>query len=376
MKDWIGIVDCRVDEKLENDFLTLNLWGKSVFEYPLEEVAKCGLGTVIVLANTDFVKESIFTLYGNAVSIMENFDYESYKGKKVLFVSGRAPLVKYSTLKNAINMYRGGVMSTVVATRTVKLPHTLKKISLLGENANDERNVFVLFDGFSENVTHFELTPMESVVINSRNDFELALILKKKELNAPLLRKQILARIEEKKAIFSDENKNGICLVGHSQIDFWNVENLKNHKVRNCGIAGISSKEYYDDILSKNLLKCTEDLYLVMHGTNDIVYELDMCEVVCNIQKTIDYIKERKAKAKIYFLECLTVNGRLDRSNKTILKLNAELRKSLKNVTMIEASSMNDEYGLLKKDYTKDGLHLSEKGYEVLQKVVEEAIDE
>ena len=108
MKDWIGIVDCRVDEKLENDFLTLNLWGKSVFEYPLEEVAKCGLGTVIVLANTDFVKESIFTLYGNAVSIMENFDYESYKGKKVLFVSGRAPLVKYSTLKNAINMYRGG----------------------------------------------------------------------------------------------------------------------------------------------------------------------------------------------------------------------------------------------------------------------------
>lgn len=108
MKDWIGIVDCRVDEKLENDFLTLNLWGKSVFEYPLEEVVKCGLGTVIVLANTDFVKESIFTLYGNAVSIMENFDYESYKGKKVLFVSGRASLVKYSTLKNAINMYGGG----------------------------------------------------------------------------------------------------------------------------------------------------------------------------------------------------------------------------------------------------------------------------
>ena len=376
MKDWIGIVDCRVDEKLENDFLTLNLWGKSVFEYPLEEVAKCGLGTVIVLANTDFVKESIFTLYGNAVSIMENFNYESYKGKKVLFVSGRAPLVKYSTLKNAINMYRGGVMSTVVATRTVKLPHTLKKISLLGENANDERNVFVLFDGFSENVTHFELTPMESVVINSRNDFELALILKKKELNAPLLRKQILARIEEKKAIFSDENKNGICLIGHSQIDFWNVENLKNHKVRNCGIAGISSLEYYDEILSKKLINCTEDLYLVMHGTNDIVYELDIREVVCNIQKTIDYIKERKTSAKIYFLECLTVNGRLDRSNKTILKLNAELRKSLKNVTMIETSSMNDEYGLLKKDYTKDGLHLSEKGYEVLQKIVEEAIDE
>lgn len=267
-------------------------------------------------------------------------------------------------------------MSTVVETRTVNIPSTLNNISLLGNVHNEEKNVFVLFDGSSESVKHFELTPMESVVINSKNDFELALILKKKELNAPILRKQILARIEEKKAVFAAENKNGICLVGHSQIDFWGIENIKNHKVRNCGNAGISSKEYYDDILSKNLLKCSEDLYLVMHGTNDIVYELDMNEIVCSIQKTVDYIKERKPCAKIYFLECLTVNGRLDRSNKTVLNLNEELKQSLKNVIMIETSSMNDEYGLLKKEYTKDGLHLSDKGYEVLQKIVEEALNE
>ena len=267
-------------------------------------------------------------------------------------------------------------MSTVVKTRTVKLPSTLSNISLLGNVHNEEKNVFVLFDGSSAYVKHFELTPMESVVINSKNDFELTLILKKKELNAPILRKQILARIEEKKPVFASENKNGICLIGHSQIDFWGTETIKNHKVRNCGIAGISSKEYYDDILSKNLLSCSEDLYLVMHGTNDIVYELDMSEIVCSIQKTIDYIKERKQNAKIYFLECLTVNGRLDRSNKTVLKLNTELKQSLKDVTMITTSSLNDEYGLLKSEYTKDGLHLSDKGYEVLKKIVEEAMDE
>lgn len=267
-------------------------------------------------------------------------------------------------------------MSTVVETRTVKLPSTLNHISLLGNVNNVEKNVFVLFDGSSESIKHFELTPMESVVINSKNDFELALILKKKELNAPILRKQILSRIEEKKSVCASENKKGICLVGHSQIDFWDIETIGNYKVRNCGIAGISSKEYYDDILSKNLLNCSEDLYLVMHGTNDIVYELDMSEIVCSIQKTIDYIKERKPNAKIYFLKCITVNGRLDRSNKTILKLNNALKQSLKDVIMIETSSMNDEYGLLKKEYTKDGLHLSEKGYGVLKKIVEEAINE
>nr|WP_318717314.1 GDSL-type esterase/lipase family protein [uncultured Treponema sp.] len=376
MNDWIGIVDCRVDDSLENDYLTLNLWGKPVFEYPLGEVSKFDFDKIIVLANTGFVKNAVSNLYGNTVSIKDDFDYKAYQGKKVLYVSGRAPLVKFETMQKAINMYKTGILSTVVETRNVKLSFTLNNISLLGNVHNEEKNVFVLFDGSSEFIKHFELTPMESVVINSKNDFELALILKKKELNAPILRKQILARIEEKKIVFASENKNGICLIGHSQIDFWGTENIKNHKVRNCGIAGISSKEYYDDILSKNLLTCSEDLYLVMHGTNDIVYELDMSEIVCSVQKTVDYIRERKPEAKIYFLKCITVNGRLDRSNKTILKLNNALKQSLKDVIMIETSSMNDEYGLLKKEYTKDGLHLSEKGYGVLKKIVEEAINE
>lgn len=33
-------VDCRVDEQLDNNFLTLNLWGKPVFLYVLEELFK------------------------------------------------------------------------------------------------------------------------------------------------------------------------------------------------------------------------------------------------------------------------------------------------------------------------------------------------
>ena len=69
MNDWVGIIDCRVDDSLENDFLTLNLWGKPVFEYPLEEVSKCDLDKVIVLANSDFIKKTVSNLYGNTVSI-------------------------------------------------------------------------------------------------------------------------------------------------------------------------------------------------------------------------------------------------------------------------------------------------------------------
>ena len=108
MNDWIGIVDCRVDDSLENDYLTLNLWGKPVFEYPLGEVSKCDLDKIIVLANTGFVKNAVSSLYGNIVSIKDKFDYKAYQGKKVLYVSGRAPLVKSGTIKSAINIYGGG----------------------------------------------------------------------------------------------------------------------------------------------------------------------------------------------------------------------------------------------------------------------------
>ena len=108
-----------------------------------------------------------------------------------------------------------------------------------------------------------------------------------------------------------------------------------------------------------------------MHGTNDIVYETDLSEIIKNIERTINYIKERKPGATIYFLTCLKVNGKLDRSNKAIDKLNDAFSANLKNVRLIDTGALNDEFGLLKSEYTKDGLHLSDKGYEILQNIVE-----
>ena len=376
MRDWLVIVDCRVDNTLDNDFLTLNLWGKPVYEYPLEEVLKCDFKICVVLTDSDLIKRNVASMYGNKVLVTDEIDYKRYDGSKFVLVSGRAPLVKSGTLLRAVKSYGGGCMYTVISDRTVSIPLTISKISLLGDACKSERNAFAIFDGKTENVSQFELSLMEGTVINNKNDFELALILKKKELNASLLRKQILNRIEEKKTVFTSENYGGICLVGHSQIDFWNIDSIKNHKVRNCGIAGISSLEYYNDILTKNLLDCSEDIYLVMHGTNDIVYEADLSEIIKNIERTINYIKERKPGATIYFLTCLKVNGRLDRDNKTIDKLNDVFSANLKNVRLIYTGALNDEFGLLKSEYTKDGLHLSDKGYEILQNIVEEAIDE
>lgn len=111
-----------------------------------------------------------------------------------------------------------------------------------------------------------------------------------------------------------------------------------------------------------------------MHGTNDIVYEKTYDEIAASIQKSIDYVLDKRADASIYFIECLHVNGRLDRSNNKIEKLNEYLYNHLKYVKWISMSRMDDKYGNLKAEYTIDGLHLSDEGYTVFQKIIEENI--
>ena len=224
-----------------------------------------------------------------------------------------------------------------------------------------------------KNYVFYPVKNKEGVVINTDNDFELALVLKKKQENRPNVLKMIDRIISEKQKCFREPIKEkSVCLVGHSQFDQWNVDNLAGYKVRNCGVSGISSFEYNEKILKPALLNCEADCFLIMHGTNDIVWDYSINEMIESICKTIEYIKARNCIAPIIFVSCIHVNGRLDRSNARIDKLNENLKKVLEDkVTWIDTSFMDDQYGELKEEYTKDGLHLSDEGYRALRNEIE-----
>lgn len=51
----------------------------------------------------------------------------------------------------------------------------------------------------TERISYFDLPQSEALVVNSVNEFELALILMKKKLGRSLLTESILSRIQEKK---------------------------------------------------------------------------------------------------------------------------------------------------------------------------------
>ena len=54
--------------------------------------------------------------------------------------------------------------------------------------------------------------------------------------------------------------------------------------------------------------------------------------------------------------------------------LNAYLKNCLQDITWICTDAFDDEFKNLKAEYTIDGLHLSERGYELLQQILEKEI--
>ncbi len=379
-------VDCRIDDSLENDFLNLNLNGKPVFCYVIQELIKIidclKSDTIFIATNSEKISNTVKnmlkmqfsdTVGGRKICITN----EMPSTYPLLIVSGRAAFLKNVTIEKALSEWKEGFLYSAVNSRVIntELKNPNNAISFLGDEIIRPVNAFTITDGINEISNAFLINETEGVVINTKNDFELALILKRKEDNQKILQQSIKDRIEEKKHIFQDaSNEKGVCLIGHSQIDNWLDSRLGELSLRNCGVRGISSFEYTDYILKSDLLACAEDIYVIMHGTNDIVYDYSLEQIAKSIDNTVQYIKDRRPSSKIYFLQCIHVNGRLDRNNRHIDLLNSYLKTHMKDIRWINTDILDDEFKNLKEEYTIDGLHLSLKGYEILKQILEREI--
>ena len=109
-----------------------------------------------------------------------------------------------------------------------------------------------------------------------------------------------------------------------------------------------------------------------MFGTNDIVYpDWTKEQILSDIQQVIEKLKAINNNIQLYFLEITPVALRIDRNNAVIRELNAFLKENLKSVRWIALDSrFSDHYGKLNLDYTNDGLHLNEQGYQLLEEII------
>ncbi|WP_130890926.1 cytidylyltransferase domain-containing protein [Fusobacterium ulcerans] len=225
-------------------------------------------------------------------------------------------------------------------------------------------------DFFGKKSIAYFMNKEDSIDIDDRLDFELAILIMNTKNKREQLIKNIKARIEEKKNLFKE--KKEITLIGHSLFDNWNIRKFKEYEVNNLGIRGINTKQYQDFVLKENLITKLGNYIFLMAGTNDIVIENWKKEdTLLWIKDTISFFKKINNNVKIFFLEVPRVISRLDRSNETILNLNEFLYENLKEkVNYIKLNELQDKFGNLNIDYTNDGLHFNEKGYEKLYEIL------
>ncbi|WP_447855938.1 cytidylyltransferase domain-containing protein [Enterobacter sp. WI-ESBL-E8] len=213
----------------------------------------------------------------------------------------------------------------------------------------------------------------DSVDIDDRLDFDIAIMLMNKRLKNELLLSSVNRRIQEKKDAF--KYCKPVTLIGHSIFDFWNVELLGDKKVNNFGIAGITSEQYFNLILKNGLIDSIGDNVFIMAGTNDIVIDGWSPDYTVRwVNKIIDYLLCLNQKAKIFVLSVPPVIGRIERNNNTIEILNQVLKADIENKRNIKwlqlSKDFYDAYGNLNIEFTNDGLHFSNYAYKCLEKLI------
>lgn len=367
------VIDCRENESSCDKLLTLNLGGRYVMQRAIDAALEADVSRpVYVLTNSPFIAHLCGKIYSQEVRVTENIDGI---GCPRLIILGRAPFIKAESLNGALQL-RNGSCNVYSAVRRSDVPSIT---DFLSEKKTCEScgSVFALVER-SDSSDHKKayISDTEALLLNTRNDFELAVTLTRNENKSESAGKAVLGRIEEKAELFeSPTGENTVGLIGHSQLDNWEERNIGGYNVLNYGIRGISSFEYYDFILREERLKLTSDIYLVMHGANDIVYDHTLEEMLKSIMRSFEYIAGKRPSAQIFFICCAHVNGRLDRSNLRIDEFNDYMLSHLPpDIVPIRLDEMDDEFGSLKADYTVDGLHFSEKGYEKLKEIIEKSI--
>ena len=228
---------------------------------------------------------------------------------------------------------------------------------------------------FGKRAKAYFMNKEDSIDIDDSLDFEIAITILNKKNKEENLIKAIKNRIQQKDELF-DEIKD-ITLIGNSLFDNWKIEKLNNNSVVNLGIAGISTKQYQKYILDENKIKHIASKTVIMTGTNDIVDKsLNFEDILNNINKLIKSLLKINKDTKIYFIEIPSIAFRMDRNKEEIFRLNEYLKNNLdESIKYIEVNKyMTDDFKNLKLEYTYDGLHFNEKGYKILEKILEKEI--
>ncbi len=175
---------------------------------------------------------------------------------------------------------------------------------------------------------------------------------------------------------FTKQNKfiktGGIVFVGDSITQDYNVyEYFSEYHVYNRGIGGDTTVGLKTR-LDVSVFDLKPKTVILMIGTNDLALLKTTPETVAqNIKEIIETIKKELPSTKIILQSIYPVNESMSpmtvqpRKNADIIKIN-QILAQLQQVIYVDVFSHLEKDGVLNPEYSVEGLHINEQGYEVI----------
>ena len=187
-----------------------------------------------------------------------------------------------------------------------------------------------------------------------------------------------------KEIVYLENDYTNYLFLGDSITYFYDLDKYyEGLPVVNSGIGGNTTEDILDDMNSR-VYKYNPTKVFLLIGTNDLIHDKSVDDIVSNIEEIISEIKNNRPQAEIYVESVYPVNDNLDedmvdvRENDDIMKINDKIKKYCddNNYTYINMyDKLLDDDGNFNEEYSDDGLHPNDRGYEVITKEIKKYLD-
>lgn len=157
-------------------------------------------------------------------------------------------------------------------------------------------------------------------------------------------------------------DKTDITFLGDSETELFPLnEKFKTTQIKNRGITG---SEVADVLKTASGLPISNNIFL-MAGINDIYDNVDEKMTIKNYEALLDLLKQKNPSTTICVQSVLPIADK--KLNEKVMRINQLLEQVCKkrNMQFIDMYNLFLSDGVLKKDLTVDGTHLTSKGYTI-----------
>lgn len=174
-----------------------------------------------------------------------------------------------------------------------------------------------------------------------------------------------------------------VVFLGDSITNYYDLDKyFPDNNVVNSGISGNVADDILFDMYNR-VYKYNPSKVFLLIGTNQIPIGDSDDKILDGIKHIVDEIRENRPNAMIFIESIYPVNKKINkmkvnnRDNKRIAKLNKKIKKIAKTMDNVEYINVYDSLldgKELNEEYSYDGLHLNDNGYEIVTDILKNYI--